>query len=130
MSQPQQQAQERNANHAAMDLIAKDTGGAAFYGTNGLTDAMDHVAAHGSNFYTLTYTTTNPATDGRFRKIQVQLATSRGYQLDYRRGYYADTAKSIQAAAPIRPPNRLLTRWLHSFAPACRNRPRFLSRCM
>jgi VWFA-related protein len=99
MSQPQQQAQERNANHAAMDLIAKDTGGAAFYGTNGLTDAMDHVAAHGSNFYTLTYTTTNPATDGRFRKIQVQLASSRGYQLDYRRGYYADTAKSIQAAA-------------------------------
>jgi VWFA-related protein len=99
ISQPQQQAHERNANHAAMDLIAKDTGGAAFYGSNGLTDAMDHVAAHGSNFYTLTYTSTNPATDGKFRKIQVELASSRGYQLAYRRGYYADDAKSIQAAA-------------------------------
>ncbi len=99
ISQPQQQGQERNASRAAMDLIAKDTGGAAFYGTNSLTDAMDHVAAHGSNFYTLTYTSTNPATDGRFRKIQVALASSRGYQLDYRRGYYADNTKSIQAAA-------------------------------
>jgi VWFA-related protein len=99
LSQPQQQGQERNASRAAMDLIAKDTGGAAFYGINSLSDAMDHVAAHGSNFYTLTYTSTNPATDGRFRKIQVELASSHGYQLDYRRGYYADNAKSIQAAA-------------------------------
>jgi len=99
LSQPQQQGQERNANRAAMDVIAKDTGGAAFYGTNSLTDAMDHVAAHASNFYTLTYTSTNQATDGKFRKIQVGLASSRGYQLDYRRGYYADDAKSIQAAA-------------------------------
>jgi VWFA-related protein len=99
ISQPQQQTQERNANHAAMDVIAKDTGGAAFYGTNSLTDAMEGVTAHGSNFYTLTYTSTNPATDGKFRKIQVQLANSRGYQLAYRRGYYVDDAKSVQAAA-------------------------------
>ncbi len=98
LSQPQQQGQERNASRAAMDLIAKDTGGAAFYGTNSLTDAMNHVAAHGSNFYTLTYTSTNPAMDGKFRKIQVELANTHGYQLDYRRGYYVDDAKSIQAA--------------------------------
>jgi VWFA-related protein len=99
LSQPQQQSQERNVNRAAMDVIAKDTGGVAFYGSNSLTDAMDHVVAHGSNFYTLTYTSSNPATDGRFRKIQVQLANSPGYQLAYRRGYYADDAKSVQAAA-------------------------------
>src|SRR6202044_1734328 len=66
--------QLRNANRATMDLIAKDTGGAAFYGTNRLTDALDGVTDHGSHFYTLTYTSTNPATDGRFRKIQVALA--------------------------------------------------------
>ena len=33
ISNPQQAGQQRNANHAAMDLIAKDTGGVALYGT-------------------------------------------------------------------------------------------------
>jgi VWFA-related protein len=99
LSKPEAQAQERNANHAAMDVIAKDTGGAAFYNTNGLANALDRVAAHGSNFYTLTYTSTNPATDGKFRKIQVSLVRP-GYQLDYRRGYYADDAKIASAALP------------------------------
>jgi VWFA-related protein len=98
LSKPQQEAQQRNANHAAMDKIAIDTGGAAFYGTNSLTDALDRVTSHGSSFYTLTYTSTNPASDGKFRKIQVELAHP-GYQLAYRRGYYADDAKSVQAAA-------------------------------
>ena len=97
LSRPQGQVQERNANHAAMELIAKDTGGAAFYNTNGLANALERVAAHGSNFYTLTYTSTNPATDGKFRKIQVALVRP-GYQLDYRRGYYADDAKTAPAA--------------------------------
>jgi hypothetical protein len=81
-----------------MDVIAKQTGGVAFYGSNSLTDALDRVAGHGSNFYTLTYTSTNPATDGKYRKIQVALDRS-GYQLDYRRGYYADDGKSTQAPA-------------------------------
>jgi hypothetical protein len=67
-----------------------------------LTDALDRIAGHGSNFYTLTYTSTNPATDGKYRKIQVALGRS-GYQLDYRRGYYADEAKSTPAPA-LKPP--------------------------
>src|ERR1700733_6313403 len=62
LSRPQGGGQERNANHAAMDLIAKQTGGTALYGSNSLTDALDRIAGHGSNFYTLTYTSTNPAT--------------------------------------------------------------------
>jgi VWFA-related protein len=101
-SNPQQAGQQRNANHAAMDLIAKDTGGVALYGTNSLSDALDHVIDHGSYFYTLTYTSANPATDGKFRKIQVELHQP-GYQLAYRRGYYADDAKSVQAAAQPAP---------------------------
>ena len=96
----QDDIQEGHANHAAMDEIAKDTGGMAFYNTNSLTDALDRVAGHGSNFYTLTYTSTNPAADGQFRKIQVDLANAPGYQLAYRRGYYADDAKSTQSAKP------------------------------
>ncbi len=119
LNQPQQDAQQRNANHAAMDLIAKDTGGAAFYGTNSLGDALDGVTNHGSSFYTLTYTSTNPATDGRFRKIQVELA-QRGYQLAYRRGYYADNAKTVQVAAAQPPPKQAvepLSRFLRPGVP-------------
>jgi VWFA-related protein len=93
------QAQERNANHVTMDEMAKDTGGVALYGTNDLADALDRVVAHGSYFYTLTYTSTNPATDGQFREIQVQLANLRGYRLAYRRGYYADKANTVPATA-------------------------------
>ena len=123
LSRPQGQVQERNANHAAMELIAKDTGGAAFYNTNGLANALERVADHGSNFYTLTYTSTNPATDGKFRKIQVALVRP-GYQLDYRRGYYADDAKTVPAAVPTPnltsnpPPNYdLLSPFLRPGAP-------------
>jgi VWFA-related protein len=114
-----QDTQLRNANRATMDLIAKDTGGAAFYGTNSLTDALDSVTDHGSHFYTLTYTSTNPATDGRFRKIQVALAQP-GYQLAYRRGYYADDAKTVQAAAAQpqpKPPVEPLSRFLRPGVP-------------
>jgi len=97
----QQAAQERNENHAGMDQIAKYTGGEAFYGTNDLNDALARATDHGSHFYTLTYSSTNAASDGRFRKIQVKLATS-GYQLAYRQGYYADDGKSAPAA-PAQP---------------------------
>ncbi|MGC2402267.1 MAG: VWA domain-containing protein [Acidobacteriaceae bacterium] len=100
LSRPQDSRQEENASHAAMDVIAKDTGGAAFYGTNDLADALNRVIAHGSNFYTLTYTSTNPASDGRFRKIEVKLGRS-GYLLDYRRGYYVDNAKGPSAPSPL-----------------------------
>jgi hypothetical protein len=98
-----------------MDVIAKETGGAAFYNTNSLTDVLDRVAGHGSNFYTLTYTSTNPATDGRFRKIQVELVHS-GYQLAYRRGYFADDVKSTQAPV-AKPGDDLLSPFLRPGRP-------------
>jgi VWFA-related protein len=103
LARPQMEAQARNADHATMDVIAKETGGEAIYNTNGLSNAIDRATEHGSYFYTLTYTTTNVASDGQFRKIAVKLANGRGDLLAYRQGYYADDAKTVQAtAAPIR----------------------------
>ena len=99
LAKPQQEAQERNADHSTMDEIARDTGGTAFYNTNGLRNALERATDHGSYFYTLTYTTTNLATDGRYRKINVQLAGGGGNQLAYRQGYFADDAKTAAAAA-------------------------------
>ncbi len=98
-------AEERGADHAAMDQIARGTGGVAFYNNNGLTDALESVAQHSANFYTLSYASTNQTPDGRFRKIQVKLASKGGYDLAYRRGYYADNSQGAQAAqsATVKP---------------------------
>ncbi len=99
---------QRIANHTTMDEIARDTGGEAIYNTNGLNDALARVEDNGSYYYTLSYTATNPATDGRFRKIRVKLASG-NYKLAYRRGYYAADAKTLKAEAtkpaadPLRP---------------------------
>jgi VWFA-related protein len=77
------------AEHSTMSQMAEATGGHAFYNTNGLTQAVATAINDGSNFYTLTYTPANPARDGKFRKIKVQLAHG-GVNLAYRHGYYAD----------------------------------------
>ena len=85
--------QEQAANHSAMDLLAKETGGEAIYGTNGLNGALAKMIDHGTRYYTLTYTPSDPKTDGSFRHIQVKLEKG-GYKLAYRRGYYAETGEA------------------------------------
>ncbi|MGC1484704.1 MAG: VWA domain-containing protein [Candidatus Acidiferrum sp.] len=85
------------ADQIAMESLAKDTGGHAFYDTNGLTAAVSHAIEDGSHYYTLTYTPTNAAMDGKYRRIQLKLSGGK-YKLDYRRGYYADDTKTEQAA--------------------------------
>jgi VWFA-related protein len=98
----QQDSVQRNANHTAMQVIAQDTGGAATVNTNGLSEAVTRVIDQGSYFYTMTYTPTNAATDGKYRKIQVKLSredSGEGYKLAYRRGYYAADTKEAKAEA-------------------------------
>ncbi len=77
------------AEHSTMSQMAEATGGHAFYNTNGLAQAVSTAISDGSNFYTLAYTPSNPARDGKFRKIKLQLA-KQGLTLAYRHGYYAD----------------------------------------
>ena len=82
---------DRSFNQIAMETLARDTGGKAFYNTNGLSEAMTQAVSYGSHFYTLTYTPTNTKMDGKYRHIEIK--TLNGYQLAYRRGYYAEIAK-------------------------------------
>ena len=74
--------------HSTMDQIASDTGGKAYYNTNGIKEAIESAAEQGSNYYMLSYTPANHNYDGKFRKLKVALA-AKGYHLTYRRGYYA-----------------------------------------
>jgi len=79
----------RDLNHISMEDLAKDTGGQAFYNTNGLTGALSRVVNNGTRYYSLAYSPTNTAMDGKFRRIQVKLVNGKA-SLAYRRGYYAD----------------------------------------
>jgi VWFA-related protein len=80
----------QSAEHTTMDRMAEDTGGRAFYNTNGLAQAVAKAVREGSNYYTLTYTPTNRRHDGAYREIRVALnaAKGTGLQLAYRHGYY------------------------------------------
>ena len=98
--------------HSTMQRMADDTGGEAFFNTNGLKQAVAKAIDHGSNYYTLAYAPASAPRPGEFRKLEVKLAQG-GYQLAYRRGYYADDPHKIgsaltdadPAAAPPTAPN-------------------------
>jgi len=74
---------------ATMQQMAQDTGGHAFYNTNGLSHAVAEAISEGSNYYTLAYTPTNTKWNGAYRKIQIKLRQP-NLTLTYRRGYFAD----------------------------------------
>ncbi len=83
---------DRSFNQIGMELLARDTGGHAFYNTNGLSEAMEQAVEEGSHFYSLAYVPSNSKLDGRFRKIDLKVSGG-DYKLAYRRGYYAENAK-------------------------------------
>ena len=94
-------SQSQADEHATMEAMANDTGGHAFYNTNGLADAVAKAIDAGSNYYTLTYNPTDHKWNGGYRNIHVELsgsAVAQGLKLAYRHGYYADD--------PQRPPKR------------------------
>jgi len=92
-------AMDRDSNHNAMEELAKDTGGQAFYNTNGLNDALARVINNGTRYYTLTYSPADKAMDGKFRRIRVDLPNNNNKnKLAYRRGYYAEDLGAAQAA--------------------------------
>jgi VWFA-related protein len=81
----------------AAETLARETGGRAFYNTNGLDAAMAEVINEGSHYYTLAYAPTNSKPDGKYRRIELELANN-VYKLSYRRGYYADKPQVSQTA--------------------------------
>ena len=89
-------AQEDLRNGA--EQIAALTGGEAFVDVNDLAGALRRGLADGENYYSLVYSPSDKNRDGKFRRIQVELA-QRGYSLEYRRGYLALPAQPANAAS-------------------------------
>ena len=57
--------------------MAEDTGGRAFFDSNSFGQVFDRVVADTSAYYVLGFSSTNPARDGRFRRIKVRLKRTR-----------------------------------------------------
>jgi VWFA-related protein len=85
---------ERASDQIAMETLAQETGGKAFYNTNGLDEALAESMKNGAMYYTLAYAPGDARLDGKFRRIQVKMTGGGGYKLAYRRGYYAENAKN------------------------------------
>lgn len=91
-----------------MNETALATGGQAFHDNNGLLEITSHILNSDSSFYTLTYTPHDFHFDNKWHKVRVKLSSD-GYQLSYRRGYFADGSPggADQSNKP-RPRTRLL----------------------
>lgn len=68
--------------------LASDTGGRTFYDMNDFSGAFKQVQEENSSYYLLGYTPSNTASDGRFRRIRVEVDRS-GVKVEARPGYYA-----------------------------------------
>jgi VWFA-related protein len=86
-------ARAQSAEHGSMDLLAEQTGGRAFYNTNGLERALETAADDGNSYYSIVYAPTNRKFDGSVRRIAVHLEHGH-YHLAYRRSYFADDLSS------------------------------------
>jgi VWFA-related protein len=80
-----QQAQD------SMFALAADTGGRAMVDFNDLSVGIVQAAQVVTHHYLLGYYSTNTATDGKFRRVNIRLADrTRAADLAYRQGYFAD----------------------------------------
>ena len=68
--------------------LASDTGGRAFLDSNDFGKVFTQVQQDTATYYMISYHSSNPARDGRFRRITVRLKRS-GVKMEYRKGYYA-----------------------------------------
>jgi hypothetical protein len=83
----------------SMEQIAGDTGGKAFFNTNGFKAAIASAIANGESYYTIGYVPESTEFKGDFRKIKVKLDSSK-YDLEYRSGYYADPPGKLNPRDP------------------------------
>ena len=83
--------QQLNQSQETLTTLSADTGGRAFTDTNDFGDAFARVQNDLAAYYLLGYSSTNPARDGRFRRIQVRVNRPdlKALQVEARPGYYA-----------------------------------------
>jgi VWFA-related protein len=85
---------------AGSEEVASESGGFTVRNTNDLASGVQKIANETRVYYLLGYIPTNTARDGKFRKIQVKLANSKGREVRARKGYFAasDTGRNVMQA--------------------------------
>jgi VWFA-related protein len=80
-----------NANfdsQEVMSTLSTDTGGKAFFDSNDFAPAFAQVQRDTSAYYAIGFRSTDPARDGRYRKLTIKINRP-GIKLEHRPGYYA-----------------------------------------
>jgi len=80
-----------NSNFATQEVMAtlsSDTGGKAFFDSNDFAPAFAQVQRDTSAYYAIGFHSSNPARDGKYRKLTIKVNRP-GIKLEYRPGYYA-----------------------------------------
>jgi VWFA-related protein len=80
-----------NANFDSQEVMASlssDTGGKAFLDSNDFAPAFAQVQKDTSAYYAIGFHSSDPARDGKYRKLTIKIARP-GIKLEYRPGYYA-----------------------------------------
>jgi VWFA-related protein len=78
----------RASGQSTMDMLAHDSGGEAYFNTNGLPEVVAKIVSSSVDFYTLSYTPAYVKMDGNYLRIEVKVSGGKS-MLSYRRGYYA-----------------------------------------
>ena len=83
--------QQISQSQETLTTLAADTGGRSFTATNDFGDAFARVQRDLAAYYLLGYSSTNPARDGKFRRIQVRVNRPdlKALNIEARPGYYA-----------------------------------------
>jgi len=79
-----------NDSQETLVTLASDTGGKAMLDTNDLTMGIRQAQEDMRSYYIIGYYSKNEAEDGKYRRIDVKLASKDlAAKLDFRKGYYA-----------------------------------------
>jgi len=82
------------------ESLAADSGGFSVKNTNDLGKGIQRIADESRAYYLLGYNSTNPARDGRFRKISVKIPSRKGINIRARKGYFAPLEGKLVAKKP------------------------------
>jgi VWFA-related protein len=80
-----------NANFASQEVmgtLSSETGGKAFFDSNDFAPAFAQVQHDTSAYYAIGFHSSNPARDGKYRKLTFKI-NKPGIKLEFRPGYYA-----------------------------------------
>ncbi|HWD00001.1 MAG TPA: VWA domain-containing protein, partial [Candidatus Sulfopaludibacter sp.] len=78
-----------NSSQETLATLAADTGGKVYLDSNDLAAGIQQAQQQFRSYYILGYYASNPAQDGKYRKITVKLTNGMEAKIEARPGYYA-----------------------------------------